>query len=136
MNTPKPCFVVESYFAQSTEDTYENGEIPNGFGSWWDDGDCEPKGQFFESIGDALKAVCEANCFDFDQKQWEYDESNGYFFTDVLVDVDNAQASELEIESWKKGEIRLWNCRIHATIKKQFLPMDLTEEEIANWRKG
>lgn len=123
-------FIVDSYFAETTEDSYKNGELPSSHGSWWSDRDCPAKG-YFDTISDALNAISKANYFD--AAKWEWDDYNGTFFTDVLVDVDNSEASEPEIEAWKKGGTRLWNCRLTATIKKQGEPVSLDEEDVKDF---
>ena len=134
MNTTAK-FVVADFVAESNEDTYEDGEIPNGTGAWWSNKDIPVPG-YFNTIREALEAVCKANYFTFNPEWWEYDDYNNDFYTDILVDVDNSEASEDEIARWKKGEMRLWNCRIHATIMKQAEPTPLDEDEINNWNKS
>lgn len=128
-------FVVANFVARSTEDSYENGEIPNGSGSCWTDRDISVPG-YFDTIAEALEAVCKANYFTFHPEWWDFDEYNEDFYTDILVDVNNYEATESQIERWRKGEERLWNCRIHATIMKQAEPTPVDEEEAKNWMKS
>lgn len=123
-------FIVDSYFAETTEDSYEKGELPNGERSYWSDRDCPVRG-YFDTISDALNAICRANYFD--ETKWEWDDYNGQFYADILVDVDNSEASKYEIDAWKKGKFRLWNCRLTANVKKQDKPVPLTEEDVKDF---
>lgn len=123
-------FIVDSYVAETTEDSYKNGELLNGSGTWWTNKDCPAEG-YFDTISDALNAISKANYFD--TTKWEWDDYNETFYTDVLVDVDNSEASKSEIEMWKKDKVRLWNCRLTATIKKQGEPVSLDEEDVKDF---
>lgn len=123
-------FIVHHYTAESTEDIYDKGCSLNS-SSWWNEKNCPVKEDFFPTIEDAIKGVCEANCFDFDLKNWDYDEYNGEFYTDILVDVNNSEASPYEIDEWKAGRKRLWSCRLAVTVMKQTEPVPISEEDIS-----
>ena len=110
---------VKSYVAYTTEDKYNEGEV-----GWtnhaWDNGDIRIDGRF-DTIWDALRAVCEKNCFDFKMENWQniglaIEGECGRFDFDTLVDEDNSEALEYEIKEWKKGSRRLWNCHLEVFL--------------------
>ena len=130
-------FIVTSYTAQSEENSYRDGIISDHPSSFWDNRDCPAKGRF-DTVADALRAVCKANCFDYDPDAWFVDEDGDnepYFIGDVLVDANNAEASPAEVEAWKKGECRLWNCRLEVFIKKQEEALPLETYDYEAWRR-
>lgn len=109
---------VRSYDCWSTQDEFENGEslTPS---SIWTSRDARFKNapDGYASVEDALKAVCKNEFFDFVKENWisfgkDYGDEYGRFDGDVTVDGENCQASKSEIEAWKKGEEKLWNCHI------------------------
>ncbi len=132
MDTEK-FFVVDWFSASTEEDSYKDGILPNSSGSSWGEGDMGFKSGYYRTIEDALKAVCEANYFDYDPDSWEYFE-DGQFNGQFMVDVNNSEATDGDIEEWKKGRKRLWCCDISVHIKKQSLAEDVTDEECENWK--
>ena len=117
MNANEKIYVA-GFWCDTTEDNWETGEDPGSRGSSWghkDLGFDTSKG--FDSVGQALAAVCDSNCFRYKKDNWidfgaDFDEERGRFDGDVLVDNENSEASPGEIEEWKKGEKRLWNCHV------------------------
>jgi len=132
MTTDNYKFIVSRFTAESNETAYEEGEI--GGGAFWTNRNIPVEGEF-DTIAEALEAVCDKHCFDFHLNWWEYDELNEDFFTDVLVDNDNSEADEDDIALWKEGKKRLWNCRIHVKIVKQAI-VQISEEEAKNFNKA
>jgi len=117
MNANEKIYVT-GFCCTTTEDHWKTGEDPDSSGSSWrhDDVDFDA-GQGFDTVGQALAAVCESNCFRYRKDGWidvgaDFDEERGRFDGDVLVDNENSEASPGDIEKWKKGEKRLWNCHI------------------------
>ena len=117
MNANEKIYVA-GFWCESTEDNYETGEDPSRRGAAWGNKDIGfDKDRPFDTVGQALAAVCESNGFEYAPKSWidfgkEYGEEHGRFDGDVLVDDDNTEATPDEIEEWKKSEKRLWNCHI------------------------
>ena len=129
-------YTVESAVACSEVDYYEKGMCGELGASWVVELD---KGKIHDTIADALKYVCKSLCFDDDlSKHWFWDDCNGEFVGDFLVNVDNEEVREKyskdTIEAWKEGKIKLWNCRVSvklAVVSKH----DLLEIDVENWRK-
>lgn len=116
---PDEKIYVKDFWCETVEDSYEGGETgENSFA--WNDRDMrfENPAEGYATVAEALAAVCKANYFDFDIDSWTSfaDESGeddfGRFDSDVLVLAGNSEASQHEIERWRKGEIPLWNCHI------------------------
>lgn len=104
---------VKSYIAYTTEDVFLDGD----------------------TIEDAIKAVCDANVFDYVPsncqnvgKDWP-DEA-GRFDISFMVDVNNSEATKYDIEEWKAGRKRLWSCQISVYLGV-CAERDLTPEEVA-----
>ena len=124
---------VRSYVAYTTEDVFCEGEV--GETSFaWSSIDNPIRGRF-DTIEDAIKAVCDANFFDYVPanclnvgKDWP-DEA-GRFDISFMVDVNNCEASERDIEEWKAGRKRLWNCQLSVYLGV-CAERDLTPEEVA-----
>ena len=57
-------------------------------------------------------------------------EEAGRFDISVMVDADNYEATEHDIEEWKAGRKRLWECQISVYLGV-CAERDLTTEEIA-----
>jgi len=114
---------VKSYDCESTEDDYENGESLRPSSSWTsEDTRFKNAEDGYATVEDALKAVCENEFFDFVKENWiafgkDYGDEFGRFDGDVMVDVENSQASKSEIEEWKRGEKKLWNCHVHVYLE-------------------
>ena len=126
-------YIVTSYTAESEQDDYANG-IVSGVCSEWSERDLPVKGRF-STVEEALEAVCKANCFNWNRENWFMDECDDEprFIGDFLVDVNNAEASEYEVEEWKKGRRNLWNCRIMVCLMKQEHPLPLASGDVAAW---
>lgn len=125
---------VKSYGCESTEDDFEKGESTEA-SSTWTSSDSRfrnaPGG--YATVEDALKAVCEAESFDWDRSAWiswgeESGEDFGRFDGGFMVDADNCQASASEIEAWKKGEKRLWSCLVTVELEVRAV-REMTEDE-------
>lgn len=124
---------VKHYSAEVTEDVFDRGEVGHTYLAW-SSRDVPVNGRF-DTIEDALKAVCEANCFRFIPENClnfgkEMGEEVGRFDISVMVDVNNSEATPSEIEAWKHGRKRLWVCEliVHLGVCAE---RDLTFEEIA-----
>ena len=118
---------VKSFFCQSCEDDYFNG-CGLKIDSSWDESGFGVAGKTFDSVDEALKAVCKENCFDYEKDGWErFDEDYPdatRFDSCFMVDEDNSQASSEQIEEWKKGERRLWCCNVSVWLcVRQDLPI-------------
>lgn len=117
MNANEKIYVA-GFWCDSTEDHYDTGEDPDSHGSSWGHKDVGfDTGKGFDTVGQALAAVCESNCFRYRKDGWvdvgaDFDEERGRFDGDFLVDDENSEASPGEIEEWNKGEKRLWNCHV------------------------
>lgn len=126
--------IYVKHFECDTEiDDYENGQQP-GTGISWGMKDMDfDQSRSFDSVGEALEAVCECMCFKYRKESWidfgkDRGDEYGRFDGDVLVDVDNSEASKWDIEKWKAGEEKLWNChvRVYLGIKTT---RDFTESD-------
>lgn len=134
MNASEKIF-VEYYSAECTEDDFNKGEVGRAT-SYWTSKDLPVEGGF-SSVSDALKAICSANCFDYQPEGWinwleEYGDDAGRFDFQVLVCDDNTEASKSEIEAWKNGEIKLYNCYIVAHLSVRSI-RQLTTVECATF---
>jgi len=109
---------VAGFWCDSTEDHWKTGLGPDNSGSSWGYKDVGfDTDQGFDTVGQALAAVCRSNSFKYVPENWtdfgkDCGEEYGRFDGDVLVDVDNAEAAPWEVEKWKKGEMRLWDCHV------------------------
>ena len=124
---------VKSYAAYTTEDIFGCGEV----GFWrcaWSSRDNRIDG-VFNTIEDALEAVCRENCFDYVPANChnagrDIPEEAGRFDISVMVDADNCEATKHDIEEWKAGRKRLWSCQITVYLGV-CTQRDLTPEEVA-----
>ena len=124
---------VKSYAAYTTEDVFDRGEVGLTRCAW-SSRDNRIEG-VFNTIEDALEAVCEANCFDYVPAKCynvgrDMPEEAGRFDISVMVDADNCEATEHDIEEWKAGRKRLWSCQISVYLGV-CTHRDLTPEEVA-----
>lgn len=124
---------IKSYIVYTTEDVFDRGEVGPTQLAWSSRDnrieDC------FNTIEDALKAVCDANCFDYIPSNChnvgrDIPEEAGRFDISVMVDVNNCEATEHDIEEWKAGRKRLWACQIYVYLGV-CTQRDLTPEEIS-----
>lgn len=115
-------FYVKSYMCESIEDDYEKGEI-GGVCSCWTGKEFPSRDMKFKSVEEALKQVLVEQYFDGDASSW-YDffkdsgdeDDRGRFDCDVTVDDGNSAATDSQIEAWKKGKLKLYNCHIVVQI--------------------
>ena len=143
MNANEKIYVA-GFWCESTETSWETGEDPTRRGAAWGNKDIGfDKDRPFDTVGQALAAVCESNSFKYVPKSWidfgkDYGEEYGRFDGDVLVDDENVEASPDEIEKWKEGEKRLWNCHILVRLEirsvRPFGPDD--EVEMSGENRG
>ncbi len=124
---------VKYYAAYTTEDVFAQGEVGKTCCAWTSSDN--PVDGRFDTIEDALKAVCEANCYDYVPANClnygkDMPEEAGRFDIAVMVDADNCEATPSEIEEWKAGRKRLWSCQLSVYLGV-CAERDLTPEEIA-----
>ena len=124
---------VKSYAAYTTEDVFDRGEVGLTCCSW-SSRDNRIEG-VFNTIEDALEAVCRENCFDYVPANChnvgrDIPEEAGRFDISVMVDADNCEATEHDIEEWKAGRKRLWSCQISVYLGV-CSERELTPEEVA-----
>lgn len=130
---PNEKIYVKSYVAYTTEDVFDRGEVGLTRCAW-SSRDNRIEG-VFNTIEDALEAVCRANCFDYVPANChnvgrDIPEEAGRFDISVMVDINNCEATEYDIEEWKAGRKRLWSCQISVYLGV-CSERDLTPEEIA-----
>ena len=124
---------VKSYIAYTTEDVFDRGEV--GLPRFaWSSRENQIEG-CFNTIEDALKAVCDANYFDYvpancNNVGMDIPEDAGRFDISVMVNANNSEATKYDIEEWKAGRKRLWSCQILVYLGV-CTQRDLTPEEIA-----
>ena len=122
---------IKSYIAYTTEDIFDRGEVGLTRCAW-SSRDNRIEG-VFNTIEDALEAVCRENCFDSvpaNCHNVDMPEEAGRFDISVMVDADNFEATEHDIEEWKAGRKRLWSCQISVYLGV-CTQRDLTPEEVA-----
>lgn len=114
-------FYVKSYSCESTEDDYERGEI-GGTCAFWDGKGFSSRDMKFKSVKEALEQILREQCYDESNKwldvfkETEEETERGRFDCDIIVDENNSEAYEGEIEAWKNGKLKLYNCHITAYI--------------------
>lgn len=103
-------------FFDATEDNYQEGEIGGVSNSWDETLTAETTEELKQKI---LDATYTKNWELVDDEQInEYDHATEYH-TSYLANAENeGDASEAEIESWKKGETRLWAIHCHVLVTK------------------
>ena len=124
---------IKSYIAYTTEDIFDRGEVGLTRCAW-SSRDNRIEG-VFNTIEDALEAVCRENCFDYVPANChnvgrDIPEEAGRFDISVMVDADNCEATEYDIEEWKAGRKRLWACQISVYLGV-CAERNLTTEEVA-----
>ena len=124
---------VKCYTAYTTEYVFLEGEVGNTNFAWSSD-DNPIRGRF-DTIEDAIKAVCDANYFDYVPSNFQnvgkdWPEEAGRFDISFMVDVNNSEATKYDIEEWKAGRKRLWSCQISVYLGVR-AERDLTPEEVA-----
>ena len=124
---------IKSYISYTIEDSFGKGEIGNTYCAWTSRDN--PVSGRFDTIEDALKAVCDENCFDYVPANChnvgrDIPEEAGRFDISVMVDADNYEATKQDVEEWKAGRKRLWSCQIVVYLGVSS-ERDLTPEEVA-----
>ena len=124
---------VKCYTAYTTEDVFLEGEVGKSNFAWSSE-DNPIRGRF-DTIEDAIKAVCDANCFDYIPANCQnvgkdLPEETGRFDISVMVDVNNCEATKYDIEEWKAGRKRLYSCQLSVYLGV-CAERDLTPEEVA-----
>lgn len=124
---------VKCYTAYTTEYVFLEGEVGKTNFAWSSD-DNPIRGRF-DTIEDAIKAVCDANYFDYVPSNFQnvgkdWPEEAGRFDISFMVDVNNSEATKYDIEEWKAGRKRLWSCQISVYLGVR-AERDLTPEEVA-----
>lgn len=130
---PNEQIYVKSYNAYTTEDIFDKGEVGQTYCAW-SSRDNRIEGRF-NTIEDALEAVCRANCFDYVPANCQnvgrdMPDDAGRFDISVMVDVDNCEATSSDIEAWNAGRRRLWSCQVSVYLGV-CAERDLTIEEVA-----
>lgn len=114
-------FYVKSYTCETVEDDYEKGEV-GGNCAYWSGNDFKSHDMKFKTVKDALEQILHEQCFDEKLSWLDFFNESGYeadigrFDCDATVDAENIEASSSQIEAWKKGELKLYNCHIVAYI--------------------
>lgn len=125
--------VIDSYEITTVKDDWEKGEV-GGTVSEWTQREIPVCGQF-DSVSDALKAVCKANNLEFSSEGWtnwlkEYGEDGGRYDTDYNVDENNLELTTDEYEAWKSGKFAVYALRLAVWLKVQTVARDLTDEDM------
>jgi hypothetical protein len=114
-------FYIKSFYCETVEDDYEKGEIGD-ICSYWSGDDFSACSKEYKTIKDALKQIMSDLCYDEDT-EWsdvfaETGDENerGRFDCDALVDADNSKPYQSQIDAWKEGREKLYNCHIVARI--------------------
>lgn len=121
-------FVCETYL-----DKYDQGEV-GGPRCGWTSRDLHfDSDMAYDSAADALKAVCDANFFDFIPDGWKVDPDDpSRFSTSVLVDEDSCQvdpgSDPARYEEWKRGSRELFSCHVSVQLEVH-ASRGLTREE-------
>lgn len=121
-------FECETYL-----DKYDQGEVGGLCCNWTLDDMSFDFDAEYDSVADALKAVCDANFFDFIPGGWDVDPDDpSRFSTSVLVDEDSCQVSpdtdSVRYEEWKRGECDFFSCHVSVRLEVR-ASRGLTREE-------
>ena len=121
MNANEKIF-VKSFDCQSVQDDWKNGESLEIDSAWTSRDVGFDNGNGFDSIEDALKAICKSLHFDYKKENWcnyglDFDYEIGRFDFDCTVNKDNCQDTDWELKQWKDGERTLWNCHVYAYLE-------------------
>lgn len=133
----KKVYKIASLSTDVHEDDYKDGEL--GYVNGWSGHDVLGTTMFkeFDSVADILKMLNEKYLYiykDTDNiKNWGIFEDPDLkdeirFDCDSLVDVDNNIADESDIESWKKGETKLFNAHSILYVKAEYVEYASTNE--------
>lgn len=127
---PNEKIFVKAFECTSIKDDYIHGEDLEVSSSWTGRDLSFDFGEAFDSIEDALKAVCDANFFDFRRECWSCED--GHMCGSMLVNDENYQASADEINRWKKGKTTLYSCNIKVELEVA-VKRPLTASELKSW---
>ena len=117
-------FVAKLGNVECYEDSYEHGEGKRA-GEW----DFNVKGTY-DSAEDLIKAIVkETGLFNFDVKDFVFDEEQSAIITSDLVDENSNVADEKDIELWKKGEKKLYTANLWLWVQCISDKHDMTEDE-------
>ena len=140
MLKPNEKIYINCVLCHTAEDSYADGESLNQSRSWTGRDLQMDRTVGYATVGEALAAVCMFNFLHYRKENWtnfgvECGEPGEYsrFETDTLVRDDGAEASPSEIEDWKRGKKRLWNCHVSAYLVVRAEPRALTEDEAKSW---
>lgn len=130
-------FCIRGYRVDVYEDDYEHGE-GDFVNNWLIRNSDELCTRNFESIEDALKAVCEEEGWDFNKDEWistgaETGQDFGIFNGMVHVNDDSSEPSEYEIEQWKIGKHKLYLAEVRVELGVRYKDRDLEESDIASF---
>lgn len=64
----------------------------------------------------ALAHICHVLGFDYVRADWRYSIPDKTFRGEFFVDESNNQITEEEYEMWKRGEKRIWACKVTAVL--------------------
>ena len=111
--------IVECY-----EEDYENGE-----GNYVNEWNFDVKGTY-DSAQDLINAIVKATgLFDFDVKEFGFDEDQSAIMTSDLVDENSIVADKKDIELWKKGEKKLYDANLWLYVQCVSDKHNMTEDE-------
>lgn len=121
---------IKAYNIYVVEDNFTNGETDNYI--FTADNNDQPIRAQFNTIDDALKAVCDEFNLSFKVHDWEYDEYTGNFIFSILVDKNVNEVSSDDIEAWEQGKKKLFSCNVTVTLGVCNI-RNLLADEIKSW---
>lgn len=117
-------FIVISAYKDTVLDNYEEGEI----GETYSSNMSHFKGIIFNTIEDLAKQTFLPNI----KENWCI--FDGRITTDLLEDKDGCEASEREIEKWKKNDMKLYSARYNFHVLE--VKIDKPTDELLNQNLG
>lgn len=105
------------------EDSYEHGE-----GEYIQTIDLYHLEGTYDTMEEVLEAITNTG-FGFSSRPFDYIYIDGRIDTDSTVDVYNNEATEGELEEWKRGELKLYNAHLMCAISVVSDEHELTENE-------
>lgn len=105
----------------------DNSEKPRS----WDCGSFHFEDLGFRTVRDALDKVMDTLCYERtgDWVSWVGDGEAVRFETTTRVDENGNEATEEEVEMWRRYEKRLWRCTVSVRLGVRTV-RDLTKEEV------
>ena len=115
------------------EDVANRGIVPSKSTWEWDCDSFHLDEHGFRSVQDALDKVMDVLCYNRtkDWLAWTESGERGRFEATTYVDENGSEATEEEVEMWKRGEKRLWYCTVSANLAVRTV-RDFTEDEVRN----